>query len=161
MWLKIPNWEEYEVDETGRVRNTLTGNMIVGDANNAGYQRICCYRKGRKQRFFRHRLVAELFIDNPNNFKEVNHIDGDKTNNSVANLEWCDRSHNEREARRLLIKSYTPYIVYFTNGEVKKYEFVIDLANELKVSGRTVLNYLQGKTKGYINRGIADIKYLE
>ena len=161
MWLKIPNWEEYEVDETGRVRNTLTGNMIVGDTNNAGYQRICCYRKGRKQRFFRHRLVAELFIDNPNNFKEVNHIDGDKTNNSVTNLEWCDRAHNEREARRLLIKSYTPYIVYFTNGEVKKYEFVIDLANELNVSGRTVLNYLQGKTKGYINRGIADIKYLE
>lgn len=161
MWRKIPNWEEYEVDETGRVRNTLTSNIIVGDINNAGYQRICCYKNKRKKRFFRHRLVAELFIDNPNNLPEVNHIDGDKTNNSVTNLEWCDRSHNEREARRLHIKPYTPYIVKFDNGDVKKYEFVIDLANELKVSSRTILNYLQGKTKGYTNKGITFIKYLE
>lgn len=161
MWRKIPNWEEYEVDETGKVRNTLTGNTIVGDTNNAGYQRICCYRNKHKQRFFRHRLVAELFIDNPNNLPEVNHIDGDKTNNSVTNLEWCDKSHNEREARRLHIKSYTPYIVEFDNGDVIKYEFVIDLANELKVTGRTVLNYLQGKTKGYVNKGITSIRYLE
>ena len=108
MWRKIPNWEEYEVDETGKVRNTLTGNTIVGDTNNAGYQRICCYRNKHKQKFFRHRLVAELFIDNPNNLPEVNHIDVDKTNNSVTNLEWCDRLHNERETRRLDIISYTP-----------------------------------------------------
>lgn len=161
MWLKIPNWEDYEVDETGRVRNVLTGNMIVGDTNNAGYQRICYYKKGQKQKFFRHRLVAELFIDNPNGFREINHIDGDKTNNSVSNLEWCDRTHNEREAHRLSIKKYAPYVVYFSNGEVKEYEFAIDLANEIGTTKRTVLNYLQGKTKGYINRGITSIRYLQ
>ena len=160
MWRKITNLDEYDVDETGKVRNTLTGNIIVGDTNNAGYQRICCYRNKHKQKFFRHRLVAELFIDNQNNLPEVNHIDGDKTNNSVTNLEWCDRSYNEREARRLHIKSYTPYIVEFDNGDVRKYEFVIDLANELKVSGRTILNYLQGKTNGYVNKGITSIRYL-
>ena len=108
MWRKIPNWEEYEVDETGKVRNTLTGNTIVGDTNNAGYQRICCYRNKHKQRFFRHRLVAELFIDNPNNLPEVNHIDGDKTNNRMENLEWVTASENQLHAIYILGKKSPP-----------------------------------------------------
>lgn len=160
MWLKIPGWEEYEVDDSGNVRNTLSGHMIVGDTNNAGYPRVCCYRNGRKQRFFRHRLVASLFIDNPDNLPEVNHIDGNKKNNSVFNLEWCDRTQNECAARRALIKSYNPYIVHFSNGDVKGYEFYVDLAKEMGVSSRTVLNYLQGKSNGYLKRGITTVEYL-
>lgn len=161
MWLKVPNWEEYEVDENGKVRNILTGNTIVGDINSAGYQRVCFYRGKSKKRFFRHRLVAELFIDNPDNLPEVNHKDGNKNNNSVSNLEWSDRTHNEREARRTLIKEYKPYIVYFENGNIQIYEFAVDLANNIGVTKRTVLNYLQGKSKGYVNRGITSIQYLK
>lgn len=160
MWRKVPNWEEYEVDEIGRVRNAPTRNIITGDVNSAGYQRVCFYHNNKKQRFFRHRLVAELFIDNPYNLPEVNHKDGNKLNNSVENLEWCDRTHNEHEAHRLLIKEYKPYIVCFTNGNIKEYEFAIDLADEIGVTKRTVQNYLQGKSNGYVNRGIAYIQYL-
>ena len=48
----------------------------------------------------------------------------------------------------------------FNTGECKKYEFAIDLAIEINVTKRTVLNYLQGKSKGYLNKNISSIKYL-
>ena len=118
MWKDIPNWETYyEINENGEVRNKLTGNYIKGDINNAGYYRVCLYHKSKRQRFFRHRLVAQLFIPNPNNYTEVNHIDGDKSHNFKENLQWCDRVFNEREAHRLNIKEYKPFKVYFQNGE--------------------------------------------
>ena len=161
MWKDIPNWEiYYEINENGEVRNKLTGNYIKGDINNAGYYRVCLYHKSKRQRFFRHRLVAQLFIPNPNNYTEVNHIDGDKSHNFKENLQWCDRVFNEREAHRLNIKEYKPFKVYFQNGEYKEYEFAIALANELKVTRRTIQNYLQGKSNGYKGRGINEIKYL-
>lgn len=161
MWKNIPKWKlYYEINENGDVRNKLTGNYIKGDINNAGYYRICLYHKSKKQRFFRHRLVAQLFIPNPNNYPEVNHINGDKTMNNKNNLQWCDRTYNEREAHRLGIKEYKPFKILFQNGEVKYYEFAIDLVNELGLTKRTIQNYLQGKSKGYIKQGIKEIKYL-
>ena len=161
MWKDIPNWETYyEINENGEVRNKLTGNYIKGDINNTGYYRVCLYHKSKRQRFFRHRLVAQLFIPNPNNYTEVNHIDGDKSHNFKENLQWCDRVFNERETHRLNIKEYKPFKVYFQNGEYKEYEFAIDLANELKVTKRTIQNYLQGKSNGYKSKGINEIKYL-
>ena len=54
---------------------------LSGDVNNCGYHRITLYDKGKKQRIFIHRLVATLFLPNPNNYSEVNHIDGNKNNN--------------------------------------------------------------------------------
>lgn len=161
IWKDIPNWEEYyEINNYGEVRNKKSKNILIGNKNSSGYMRVCLYNKNRKFRFFRHIMVAKLFLDNPKNFKEVNHIDGNKENNNMNNLEFCDRKHNEREAHRIGIKEYKPFIVNFNTGECKKYEFAIDSAIEINVTKRTVLNYLQGKSKGYLNKNISSIKYL-
>lgn len=64
-------------------------------------------------------MVAKLFIPNPDNLPEVNHVNGNRTNNCVSNLEWCDRAYNEREARRVKIKEYKPYYIILNNG-IKK-----------------------------------------
>ena len=160
MWKSIPNWEWYLINEDGQIVNTRTNKYISGDINNLGYHRVILYDKGNKQRFFVHRLVATLFLPNPKNLSEVNHIDGNKDNNNVNNLEWSSRTHNEHAARRTGLKTYKPFEVVFTNGVIKQYEFTPQLATELNVTKRTVLNYLQGKTKGYIDKGIKEIHYL-
>lgn len=69
-----------------------------------GYMKSCLHRDGYEQlsingkSFLIHRLVAQAYIPNPNNYREINHIDGNKLNNNVSNLEWCSRSHNVKHA---------------------------------------------------------------
>ena len=161
MWKNIKNWEGlYEISDKGEVRNYKTKKLIVGDKNNCGYYRVKLYNNNQKKTLYRHRLVAEAFIPNPNNLPEVNHIDGDKSNNYKNNLEWSSRTHNEREAHRLKIKTYKPFEVKFKDGTIKQYEFTPQLAEEIGVTKRTVLNYLHNKSKGYVNKNIIYIKYL-
>lgn len=161
MWKDIPDWKQfYEINEFGEVRNKITGRLNMGDINSAGYYRVCLYHNHKQKRYFRHRLVAQLFLPNPNNLPEVNHDDGDKSNNHVSNLVWCTRTENEREAHRIGIKKYKPFQVEFQNGIIKQYEFAIDLANEIGVTKRCVLNYLQGKSQGFVKYNILSIRYL-
>ena len=98
MWKDIIGWEKYyEISDEGKVRNKLTRHIKVTDRNNCGYHRVTLYNKNnypQKQRFFVHRLVAVHFINNPNNLEQINHIDSDKNNNCVSNLEWCSAREN-------------------------------------------------------------------
>ncbi|HAU85870.1 MAG TPA: hypothetical protein DCW90_10310, partial [Lachnospiraceae bacterium] len=96
----------------------------------------------------------------PDNLPEVNHDDGNKSNNHVSNLVWCTRTDNEREAHRIGIKEFKPFQVKFKNGVIKQYEFAIDLANEMGVTRQCVRNYLHGKSKGFIKHNILSIQYL-
>ena len=59
-----------------------------------GYVRVDLFKNGKGKTFFVHRLVAQAFIPNPQNLKEINHIDEKTSNNIVDNLEWCDRKYN-------------------------------------------------------------------
>lgn len=162
MWRDIKGYEGlYEVSDKGEVRNYITRKLIVGDINNFGYYRVKLYKNKKQKTFFRHRLVAQAFIQNPDNLPEVNHIDGDKSHNYKENLEWSSRTHNEREAHRLKIKQYKPFEVKFQNGEIKKYEFAISLANELGVSKRAVQNWLQKRNYGFLKRGVLDLNYIK
>lgn len=162
MWKNVKGYEGlYEVSDKGEVRNYITRKLIVGDINNFGYYRVKLYKDKKQKTFFRHRLVAQAFIQNPDNLPEVNHIDGDKSHNYKENLEWSSRTHNEREAHRLKIKQYKPFEVKFQNGEIKKYEFAISLANELGVSKRAVQNWLQKRNYGFLKRGMLDLNYIK
>lgn len=165
MWKSIIGWEGYySINENGEVRNDLNGNLIKGDINSSGYYRVCLYNKNHipsKQRFFRHRLVAIHFIENPYDLKEVNHIDGDKSNNTKNNLEWINRKENELHCRKdINTKEYKPYEVKYNDGNIEIYDVKSDLANKLNVTTTSVKNWLHNKSKGYINYDIKEIKYI-
>ena len=165
IWKDINGWEKYyEVNESGDVRNKLNQKLIVGDINSSGYPRVCLYNKNHdpdKQRFFRHRLVAEHFIPNPDNLPEVNHKDLDITNYCENNLEWSDRKYNELHSRiNGNGKEYKPFRVEFENGDIRIFDTKNDLAKLLNVTRATIKFWLQNKNNGYLNHGIRSIEYI-
>lgn len=86
----------YSVSNLGNVRNDLTGKILKPYPNHHNYLRVRLCKNAKAKGYFIHRLVAFAFIPNPDpdNFPEVNHLDEDKTNNRVENLEWCNRKYN-------------------------------------------------------------------
>ena len=108
VWKDIIGYEGfYQVSNMGRVRSldrdiidkngivySLKGSMREVSSSSRGYQDIGLSKDGEQKTFFIHRLVAESFIPNPKSLPIVNHIDGDKRNNVVTNLEWVNNSQN-------------------------------------------------------------------
>lgn len=85
----------YIVYSDGRVKNKNTGRVLKAETTKNGYRRVTLSYKGKTHRYLLHRLLAMCFIPNPHNKPCVNHKDGDKSNNSVENLEWATHSENE------------------------------------------------------------------
>jgi len=90
----------YQVSNYGRIKNKETNKVLKQVITKKGYcQTTVSLGQRNNYKIVRiHRAVAELFIPNPNNLPQVNHIDGDKMNNNVSNLEWCDYSYNNQHA---------------------------------------------------------------
>lgn len=95
MWKDIPNYENlYEINEIGTIRNKKRNKIIRTSINEKGYVKVVLSKDNKQHKTGVHRLVALTFIPNPNNYKEVNHIDENKQNNNINNLEWCSRKQN-------------------------------------------------------------------
>lgn len=92
LWRRIGG-TNYMVSSLGRVLGRY-GNIVKSLPNQKGYMRIKIWYGPRCKAMAVHRLVAEAFIPNPDNKPQVNHINGDKNNNCVDNLEWCTQSEN-------------------------------------------------------------------
>lgn len=108
-WRNIKGFEGYyQVSNFGRVRSldrkiyhpydrvmtSYKGKIMKASTRNKGYLGICLTKGNKQKSFLIHRLVAEAFIPNPNGYSQVNHIDENKKNNRVDNLEWCDCKYN-------------------------------------------------------------------
>jgi len=104
-WKTIKGFDgKYQVSNTGKIKSLKCKNpkIMAKRHNENGYCTIILYENSKGTNFKLHRLVAEYFIPNPENKEQVNHIDGNKDNNTVANLEWCTRSENEIHSFRVL-----------------------------------------------------------
>ena len=116
--------------------------------NNCGYQMVGAGYRGFPQ--YVHRMVAETWLDNPNHYKDVNHINGDKTDNRVENLEWVTHSKNIRHAYRTGLKKpaggrkATPVRIVET-GEV--YKSQRDCAIRIGVSQPAIAQCLAGRSQ--------------
>lgn len=98
---EILGYENYTIDEDGNVFTKKRGRYMRPFANHSGYLGIYLSKNGKRKYFFIHKLVAVAFVPNPNNYKEVNHIDEDKKNNKAENLEWCTREYNNNYGTKL------------------------------------------------------------
>ncbi len=96
IWKDIPGYEgHYQASSLGEIRSIKNECVLLkGDIQKNGYRRVYLWKDGKKKNCLVHRLVASAFIENPNEYTDVNHIDEDKSNNNVNNLEWCTHKYN-------------------------------------------------------------------
>lgn len=99
MLKQIDGFPDYAVTDKGSVVNTRTGRFLQASRNTCGYPQVeITNDEGEPKTHRVHRLVAIAFVPNPDGRPEVNHKDGDKTNNAATNLEWVTRSQNVKHA---------------------------------------------------------------
>lgn len=98
-WRDIAGYKGlYQVSNFGNVRGIKRGGVLSPHTLQDGYCQVMLCKDGKVRGKLNHRLVAEAFIPNSDNKPQVNHIDGDKTNNKVDNLEWVTQSENQLHA---------------------------------------------------------------
>ena len=165
VWKDVVGYEGYyEVSNFGNVRSITRvkrGKQIKPLKRKHGYLAVQLWGKGGNKRGFKtfsiHRLVAESFIQNPNNYPEVNHIDEDKANNCVENLEWVTHKQNmncgtikERFKGR---KSHRarPIIQYDKQmNPIAEFESASDAGKKLQMNYHNIQNALY---KGHLSNG--------
>lgn len=93
-WKQIEGYEKYSVSDTGLVKNTESGRLLTCAKDKDGYLYVSFPKNGKVKKVRLHRLVATTFIPNPENKETVDHINGDKEDNRVGNLQWLSNKEN-------------------------------------------------------------------
>ena len=111
IWKDIEGYENlYQVSNLGRVKalgnggsknSKFSSERILKTCEIKGYLRVTLSKDGKQKQYSVHRLVAQAFLQNPDNLPQVNHKDEDKTNNRVDNLEWCSAKYNNNYGTRI------------------------------------------------------------
>jgi hypothetical protein len=98
-WRHVPGFENvYAINPLGEIKRIETGKVLKAAIAKNGYYVVSLWKNNKGKTMYIHRMLAEVFIENPNNERTVNHIDGDKTNNDLSNLEWVSYSENNKHA---------------------------------------------------------------
>lgn len=118
IWKTIIEYPNYEVSSDGRVRNTKTGRVLRSSMNKDGYQYVGLCLNGNRKNHKIHRLVASIFIPNPKNKPDVNHINGNKADNRIENLEWVNASENAKHAYQMGLRSDNQHCRCIETGQI-------------------------------------------
>lgn len=158
----IEGFPNYQVSNIGNVKNIKKNEYKLPGYDDHGYLKVDLYNNAKRSSKKVHRLVAQAFIPNEENKPEVNHIDGNKTNNKVTNLEWCSKSENMQHAYATgLVHCYgrkpsygmlgkknpngggqKPIKVLETN---KEYRSIAACARDLGLRDRSICDCLKGR----------------
>lgn len=166
IWKDIKGFENrYQISNLGNLRNSKTKQILKFRKNSRKYLTITIRKDVKTYCYLVHRLVAEAFIPNPNNYPQINHIDGNKTNNSADNLEWCTASNNQKHAYRTKLhskdiekmkrmnekskqKTKKEIIQYDLNRNIiNEFESLKDAELKTKIKYQRISDCCRGKTK--------------
>lgn len=175
IWKDIKDYEGlYQVSNFGNVKslprktnNQYNKGIIMKQMIYRGYSKVQLNKNGKIKWFAVHRLVAQAFLPNLDNKPQVNHIDGNKLNNNLSNLEWVTGSENQLHSYRILkntpsmknhygsnhVASKIIYQFDKNNNFIKKWNSIIEATNELNICACNITDCAKGNRKsagGYI-----------
>ena len=145
-WKDIEDFEGlYAVSDRGRVMNLKSGKILKPRVNSQGYAFVGLHKNGKSKQCTIHRLTADAFIENPNNLAQVNHIDENKRNNDVKNLEWVTASQNNRYSKH---KQTCKINQYNLDGElIRVWGSFHEIEEELGYFASSIRRCCKGKSK--------------
>lgn len=146
---RIKKFPKYYITTFGRVWSTYSNKWLKPTINQRGNHKREYVSLGRGNKFFVHRLVAEAFIPNPNNYNEIDHIDCNALNNHVENLRWVTHQENmQNEKTQENVKNNTGYLVEIENIETGEITYGYeDTIKKYNISKSTLNNHLKGRVK--------------
>ena len=174
IWKNIKGYPNYQVSNMGRVKRLSTGyyrrteKILKPQSQNNGYLHIKLSQKDKTKCILVHRLVAQVFIPNPNNLPQVNHINEDKTDNRVENLEWCDIKYNinygngiskrvktnkengtYKKIGEINYKNFSKSILQFSkdNSFIRRWDCIMDVQRELGYDNKQICSCLKNRQK--------------
>lgn len=140
-WKDVVRYENlYEVSNLGRIRNKKSKKIFKGCKDKDGYLITTLRKDGIKRTERIHRLVAESFLFNPNNYSVINHKDENKLNNSVDNLEWCDVAYNNSYSKSKLLGQYDD-----NNNLIKIWKNSKEAQKKLNIWATNIRNCCNGR----------------
>ena len=150
IWKDIINFANFECSNYGNIRNKRTNNILKGHTRSDGYKEVRI--KGKN--YLYHRIVAMTWLKNHNNFEQINHIDGNKTNNKVCNLEWCTPKQNLEHAANIGLMSrgsnrYNSKLIesdiYDIRELIKNGKTILEISKLYNVSFQLISNIKRNK----------------
>lgn len=157
-WKHIKNYEKYQISNFGRVKSlNRKKEIILKLAKTLNYLKVTLQKNGKSKTFSVHKLVAETFLENKNpiEFKIVNHIDGNKLNNKVYNLEWTSYKNNTKHAidNKLFIAKTYRISQYTLDGKnlLKIYNSFKEISESTNFNSNSIRHVCKGGKNSYKN----------
>lgn len=157
----------YQVSNLGNVKSLGNGNSnnskerILKPGNSNGYKRVVLSKNKEKKMYCVHRLVAQAFIHNPNNYPMINHKDENPLNNCVENLEWCTCKYNNNYGNRMAkIQKKNGQKIKCIDLKTQKISFYISIreaAKSFKTGFSSIYNNIHNAKYPYLKRYIFSI----
>lgn len=159
IWKVYPDYDFIEVSNLGRVRTKdrfvtykngtkhfYKGQVLKQWRDHYGYLYVQFYGNGKRVTLKVHRMVAITFIPNPNNYPQVNHIDCNRSNNVVSNLEWCTNQYNTAYREKYGKASSRPvFAVNVKTSEVLHFKSRGEAERKLNISHQDILAIIEGR----------------
>lgn len=154
-WKEIEGFSNYSVSNQGKIKNIRTGKILKPCINSWGYSTVNLYRDKKSFSKKLHRLVLSSFKEKPKNKNMCNHVDGNKQNNSISNLEWCNHRENMEHAKKLgLYKNNGQHRKKLTSMDIKRIKKLIEngvkvvkIAQHFKVSTGYLYEIYRGEKR--------------